>query len=647
MREMIKKICKSVCIVMTLCMLGSNLVFAAPVPDKGKEENEVERMDVTQGELENLALSAAANSTGADPQYPASLLNDGSYGQFNGMVSKENVELPTYETYIWEQPQTFNTVNMVTWYSLSQAPSNWDIEVSENGVDDWKQVASSGDVVWEKSDKTIEQKAITFPTVENVKGMRVKTNKANMAAGWGNKYAILEIEVFNDTQETGEKIPQSLEIVKKPAKTLYTKGEELNLAGMEVKVKYSNGITEPVTDYQVSGYDKDIVGKQTVEVSYTKDSVTVRTTFYVTVGSDADSTKQPVLNDLDPAQWVYQFGDDFDEPELSDMWEPSYFSYWAHSSVTPQSIYDIKDGVLSQIVKADSPYYDATTDYGFRNPGMSLGVRDYVHMYRDNLIQYRHMPTDDKYITKYGYYELRAKLNPVNGSCAAWWMTGFQDKETDTAEIDIIEYAGNKVNGKNKIGGWMYNWDDPKLTSATDSPVLVDFPPSEDYHVYGMEWQPGYLKFYVDGELKSTINQSPDYRMQTWISYNHHDSNTAGSTFPKEWGIDYFRVWQDKDLLETEVKEEAAPGENLAADAYASTVGISASHYKKNPPLRLNDGSETTLYKTPDSKSYPYYLYLDWTEPQTVNTLTMKCQNSQNQAPTDYDIEYSEDGKHG
>lgn len=649
---------KWLCLGIASCMLASGmtgtLAYAAPSEERGQTESMEESGQQAAGtenentELTNLALLAEADSTCSDGAYPDSKINDGSYDKEDGIVSKKGVTFPTYETLVWESPQTFDSVNMVAWWCQSQAPKNWDIEVSENGVDGWTKVASSGDVEWEESSTRIENKMVTFDPVENVKGMRVVINSAYLE--WENKFAYLEIEVFNSQEKPGEKTLYSMDIKQKPDKLQYRTGEELDLTGMEVEVTYSDTTTAPVTDYKVDGYDKNTVGRQQITVSYTENNKTVEAAFFVTVLAEDDSNLYPVLDDLDPDQWVYQFGDEFDETELSDMWEPSYFEYWAHSSVTPNSVFEIRDGVLSEIVNADSPYYDATTDPGFRNPGMSLGVRDYVHMYRDNLVQYRHMPTDDRYVTKYGYYELRAKLNNKDGSSAAWWMTGFHDTETDTAEIDIIEYAGDVVNGKNKIGGWMYNWSDPKLTSATDSPVLVDFDPSADYHVYGLEWQPDYLKFYVDGKLMSTINQSPDYRMITWLSYNHHDSRT-NDTFPKSWGIDYFRVWQDKDILEAEEAEnaskeaETAATGNLALDAYASTVGISASHYKQSAPLKMNDGSDETVYRTPDSTSYPYYLYLDWTEPQTVNSLTLKAQKDQ--APTSYDIEYSEDGRYG
>ena len=55
-----------------------------------------------------------------------------------------------------------------------------------------------------------------------------------------------------------------------PTKTEYTVGDELDLDGMKVTAKYSDGTTKDiaVTDCEVSGYDTTKTGEQTVTVTY-------------------------------------------------------------------------------------------------------------------------------------------------------------------------------------------------------------------------------------------------------------------------------------------------------------------------------------------------------------------------------------------
>ena len=64
-----------------------------------------------------------------------------------------------------------------------------------------------------------------------------------------------------------------------PTKTEYVAGEDLDLAGMKVVVTYVDGTEEEITEgYEVSGYDADKVGEQTITVTYGKEA-----TFTVTV----------------------------------------------------------------------------------------------------------------------------------------------------------------------------------------------------------------------------------------------------------------------------------------------------------------------------------------------------------------------------
>ncbi|MCB6416788.1 bacterial Ig-like domain-containing protein, partial [Faecalimonas umbilicata] len=70
-----------------------------------------------------------------------------------------------------------------------------------------------------------------------------------------------------------------------PTKTEYTVGDELDLDGMKVTAKYSDGTTKDiaVTDCEVSGYDATKTGEQTVTVTYEGKTAT----FKVTVKEEA------------------------------------------------------------------------------------------------------------------------------------------------------------------------------------------------------------------------------------------------------------------------------------------------------------------------------------------------------------------------
>ena len=69
--------------------------------------------------------------------------------------------------------------------------------------------------------------------------------------------------------------------------------------------------------------------------------------------------------------------------------------------------------------------------------------------------------------------------------------------------------------------------------------------PTSEYHIYGLDWSPGSLKFYYDNELYKEINQAPDYPMGTILNiYTDAGSGEHNNVWPKQWAIDYFRVWK-------------------------------------------------------------------------------------------------------
>lgn len=85
-----------------------------------------------------------------------------------------------------------------------------------------------------------------------------------------------------------EKIPELTGItVTAPTKTTYKAGEDLDLAGMSVTAVMSDGNNKPVsvTECEVSGFDKNKTGEQTVTVSYQGKTAT----FTVTVEENAVS----------------------------------------------------------------------------------------------------------------------------------------------------------------------------------------------------------------------------------------------------------------------------------------------------------------------------------------------------------------------
>ena len=85
---------------------------------------------------------------------------------------------------------------------------------------------------------------------------------------------------------TVKRVLTSIAIATQPAKTIYEKGDSLDLTGMTVKATYNSGATAVVTGWTTSpasGATLSTLGGQTVTVSYTENGVTKTTSFTVQV----------------------------------------------------------------------------------------------------------------------------------------------------------------------------------------------------------------------------------------------------------------------------------------------------------------------------------------------------------------------------
>jgi beta-glucanase (GH16 family) len=150
----------------------------------------------------------------------------------------------------------------------------------------------------------------------------------------------------------------------------------------------------------------------------------------------------------------------------------------------------------------------------------------------------------------YGYYEARAK--PMNSAASsAFWLawTGFTDNAT---EIDIFEIGG-KTKGVASDRSYNMNahlWATPRSTEhiANGSTWISPWRLASDFHVYGFDWQPDTLRWYVDGVLvRESKNRHFFFPMQIvfdseamWKWFGVVDDADLPSTFQ----VDYIRMWQ-------------------------------------------------------------------------------------------------------
>lgn len=115
--------------------------------------------------------------------------------------------------------------------------------------------------------------------------------------------------------------------------------------------------------------------------------------------------------------------------------------------------------------------------------------------------------TRNKFSQTYGRFEGRIKLPKGRGLWPAFWMLSTGNNWPMTGEIDIMEYRGDIP--QRTFGTVHYGspWPNNQYDGTT-----YDFNGdlSADFHIYVVEWEPNFIRWYFDGNLFKTITRVPN-----------------------------------------------------------------------------------------------------------------------------------------
>ncbi|KGE20770.1 discoidin domain-containing protein [Paenibacillus wynnii] len=130
----------------------------------------------------------------------------------------------------------------------------------------------------------------------------------------------------------------------------------------------------------------------------------------------------------------------------------------------------------------------------------------------------------------YGKYEVRAKLPKSQGIWPAIWMMptdyNLYGPWPGTGEIDIMELIGSEP--ATSWGTLHYGLPWKYSNSSYQLPGTMDF--SQDYHTFSIEWEPGEIRWYVDGIFFQ--------RQNDW--YTKRDGESAPYTWPAPFDQDFY-----------------------------------------------------------------------------------------------------------
>ncbi|MBI3737501.1 MAG: glycoside hydrolase family 16 protein, partial [Chloroflexi bacterium] len=145
----------------------------------------------------------------------------------------------------------------------------------------------------------------------------------------------------------------------------------------------------------------------------------------------------------------------------------------------------------------------------------------------------------DKFTFTYGYMEARIKIPSGQGLWPAFWL--WPANYQDPPETDIMEIIGSKPQENNMTVHY---------TGGNTGYVYTGPDFSQDFHVYGCEWTPDYIAWFVDGvevarfSDATRVSQQPMYLILNLAVGGDWPGPVSDSVLPATMQVDWVRVYQ-------------------------------------------------------------------------------------------------------
>lgn len=293
------------------------------------------------------------------------------------------------------------------------------------------------------------------------------------------------------------------------------------------------------------------------------------------LGATAPATDQP-LAPLEGAGWELVWADEFEGNELDrSKWTPEV-SCWGGGNSERQCYTDRPDNIAVEggllLLKARKERFagPARPPEIADNPNPTL-----VQSHTSGKVR-----TIGQHAWRYGRIEVRAKVPAGQGTWPAVWMmpdSPAYGAWPRSGEIDILEAVNIGAKCKECEGGRGENRTISALHFGNFAPqnryvdsrtALPDLAlPSDDFHIYSVEWGEGLIRFMVDDKVHLTVTadqwstsspnakgrpaapfDQPFYIMANLavggrLSEENNAKGVAAATFPAQFAIDWIRVY--------------------------------------------------------------------------------------------------------
>lgn len=177
-----------------------------------------------------------------------------------------------------------------------------------------------------------------------------------------------------------------------------------------------------------------------------------------------------------------------------------------------------------------------------------------------------HVTSEDSFSFKYGYVEIRAKLRAAPGVWIKCLLTNQNDDKDKVSQIDVFNsmassdtiFGSAGVLDSDTYYSYYLKLNEPSYEayrSGTfeNEKVLND----DEYHTYGVEWTPEYIRFFIDGvsygTVETTASKYNDLKTEMYIDFiagvNLTDQVAVDeeAMWPIDFCVDWVRVYQRGD----------------------------------------------------------------------------------------------------
>ena len=154
---------------------------------------------------------------------------------------------------------------------------------------------------------------------------------------------------------------------------------------------------------------------------------------------------------------------------------------------------------------------------------------------------------------RYGYFEAKIKTSKLDHIWNCFWLLkggGMGQYQ----EIDIIECLTGSRKGSGYASCSQHLWQDQKANAKVikDESIQFDDINLDSFHIYGCEWTPKTLRFFIDGQLRATMKNA-GFHDPMQIKLDASRQKTKKRFRRATWGtdstasiytVDYVKVYQ-------------------------------------------------------------------------------------------------------